>query len=57
MAPPVTHEPAASQPAAGNGVRAHLILASDRVSRGEREDRTAAGVRAVLQSAGVERWC
>jgi molybdopterin adenylyltransferase len=34
--------------------RAHLILASDRVSRGEREDRTAAGVRAVLAAADVE---
>jgi len=35
-------------------VRARLILASDRVSRGEREDRTAAGVAAVLASAGIE---
>jgi molybdenum cofactor synthesis domain-containing protein len=30
-----------------------LILASDRVARGEREDRTAAGIRAELQAAGV----
>ncbi|HTE06168.1 MAG TPA: MogA/MoaB family molybdenum cofactor biosynthesis protein [Planctomycetota bacterium] len=36
------------------GVRARLILASDRVSRGEREDRTAAGVAALLATAGVE---
>ena len=34
-------------------VRAALILASDRVSRGEREDATAEGVRAVLAEAGV----
>ncbi len=32
---------------------AHLILASDRVSRGEREDRTAAGLRAVLDELGA----
>jgi molybdenum cofactor synthesis domain-containing protein len=31
-----------------------LILASDRVSRGERQDATADGVRAVLAAAGVE---
>ncbi len=35
-------------------MRAHLILASDRVSRGERQDRTADGVRSVLAAAGVE---
>ncbi len=35
-------------------IRARLLLASDRVSRGEREDRTAAGVREVLAEAGVE---
>jgi len=34
-------------------IRARLILASDRVSRGEREDRTAAGVREVLEAGGV----
>lgn len=33
--------------------RAHLILASDRVARGEREDRTASGVQEVLSGAGV----
>jgi molybdopterin adenylyltransferase len=38
----------------GRPLRARLILASDRVSRGEREDRTAAGVAAVLEAAGVE---
>ncbi len=35
-------------------VRARLILASDRVSRGEREDRTASGVATVLASVGIE---
>ena len=34
--------------------RAVLLLASDRVSRGEREDRTAEGVRALLEQAGIE---
>jgi len=34
--------------------RAELILASDRVSRGERTDATAAGVRAVLAGAGID---
>jgi len=34
--------------------RARLILASDRVARGEREDKTASGVEAVLAAAGVE---
>lgn len=34
--------------------RARLILASDRVARGEREDKTASGVEAVLTEAGVE---
>ena len=32
-------------------MRARLILASDRVSRGEREDRTEAGVREALLAA------
>ena len=36
------------------GPRAELVLASDRVSRGERADATAAGVREVLAAAGVE---
>ena len=34
--------------------RAVLLLASDRVARGEREDRTAEGVRAVLAGAGID---
>ena len=34
--------------------RAWLILASDRVSRGERADQTAGRVGAVLQAAGLE---
>ena len=34
--------------------QARLILASDRIARGEREDRTADGVQAVLADAGVE---
>ncbi len=34
-------------------IRAVLILASDRVSAGERQDRTAAGVRVLLEAAGV----
>lgn len=33
---------------------AALILASDRVAAGEREDQTAAGVRTVLVEAGIE---
>ena len=33
--------------------RAVLVLASDRVSRGEREDATAAGVAALLADAGI----
>lgn len=34
--------------------RAVLVLASDRVSRGEREDATAAGIAALLAEAGIE---
>jgi molybdenum cofactor synthesis domain-containing protein len=34
-------------------LHASLILASDRVARGERQDRTASGVRAELQAAGI----
>ncbi|MGQ0552072.1 MAG: MogA/MoaB family molybdenum cofactor biosynthesis protein [Planctomycetota bacterium] len=35
-------------------LRAVLVLASDRVSRGERADATAAGLRAILNGANVE---
>jgi len=37
-------------------MRVVLVLASDRVSRGERADGTAAGLRLLLSDAGLELW-